>query len=162
MRRHAVTTILLVLAAAACSDSDAPMGPVTEIVDELLVTVLVEQGDDLITVNLQVRNGGTETRTVQFGGTCNPVVEVYEPGSADEPVWRELAWREDAGACIPVTRNAELVPGATTGTVGFLRPADVLGDSLPAGNYRFVVLFTMAEPEASLELAAGTFRLVPP
>lgn len=145
--------------AFACDDP-LPMEFVRETVDDIDVTVSLVDGADRLVVDLEIRNRDSERRDVLWGAGCNPTIEVYDAAAeADRIVWNERQWREDAGGCIPVSRNSSLVPGGAAGSRHEVRDDDVLGDSLAAGVYRVVVVFRMQQPEAELNLDAGAVRI---
>jgi hypothetical protein len=156
-RRITITSLCVVMAIAGCSE-DGPMEPEYEI-DGLVLTLAIADRDDDLAVDLQIRNRNSSAREVRFAGTCNPVTELYDPADDTTPVWREHSWREANGSCIPVGRNANLVPGGSVGTHHEVTDAVILGDSISGGEYRVVVVFAMTEPQALVELEGGTVSL---
>lgn len=130
------------------------------VVDDLRVTVVVNDRADGISVDLEVRNLRSSARTVRFAGACNPVITVHRTGASnDPPVWRELDWRTQNGSCFSLIRNADLVAGGAIGTRSDLTNQSILGDSLSPGAYRVRIRFSMSEPEAMLEFDGGEVRL---
>lgn len=150
---------LACLALAACGTDNGITG-ISETIGDIRVTLAPVDRTGEVFINLEIRNTGTAARNVQFGADCNPTVRVHEQSSPDEEVvWEERNWREDNGGCLPAIRNADLFSGGAVGVTYRIPHTEILGDSLPPGNYRIVVVFTMNQPIASFTLNPGTVML---
>jgi hypothetical protein len=162
MRRNVWPAFIVSLAgfsAAGCSDRPAPLESI-DTVDDLRVTLRVDDDADRVTINLEIRNLGSSTRTVRFPATCNPTIEFHANSSnSGQPVWNERSWREGTMSCLPVVRNADLISGGAIGTRYAIMDGMVLGDSLVAGTYRLTLHFALQQPDTVLELSGGTVRL---
>ncbi len=152
--------LLATLVPAGCAEPDGPFSPPPQTVDDVRVTLRVEDRADRLVVNLEIHNTRTTERLVRFAANCSPVVRLYRSTNATgQPAWDESRWQAQSGVCLPVLRNAQLVGRGTIGLRHELTDAQMLGDSLNAGTWHVFVEFTMSEPGALFDLRGGPVRL---
>jgi len=101
-------------------------------------------------LEVEVENVDSNTATISFPDGCVVLMRVYD---GDELVWA----LGHTVACTDAIVSVELEPGETeTFRVGLISAADILGDSLPDGEYRITAYL---RPDGEIELDAGTVEL---
>ena len=137
-----------VVALTACSED--PVGGTQHDFAYRVQMDIAESFPVQIGLRVEVENIGDETATVSFNDGCVVLMRVYD---GDEEVW-------DLGhtvACAAVIVDVTLDPGQIeTFEIGLISAAEILGDTLPDGEYRVAAY---VRPGKELELDAGTVNL---
>ena len=106
-----------------------------------------------IGLEVEIENVGDRTDTVTFTDGCVVLMRVY---SFENVVWDQ----GQVVGCPDVVVEVTLAPGEVeTFRLDPVNAADVLGDSLPDGEYR---VFGYLRPHGELELDAGIVDLAIP
>lgn len=104
---------------------------------------------------IEVTNRRRTPVVLTFPRGCAARLRVYEEqGSRVAPVWDQRG----AGSCAPGPLTLDLAPGASSALeLPAVNAHDILGDSLPAGEYRLTIYL---EPDGQvIEVEAGRVDL---
>ena len=151
-------TLLVTVTFAACavspSELDLPALLVGGITYRVTSFVIAESFPVQLGITVELENESTTPQSVTFPDGCVVLMRAYDSGT--EPVW-------DMGqtvACTLALVEVDLVPGESVEfKTGLVSAATILGDSLPAGEYRITAYL---RPGQIVELEAGMADLAVP
>ena len=127
--------IALLLSCAGCStpgpEETFPLGWESFLVSEGTPIISIEAG-------LRFRNASDQAVTIQVPTPCSAVIRAYQlPASPSSRYWDQRVWNPN---CSLAFGEITLNPGQTyVALSGSIPVAEILGDSLPPGNYQLIV-----------------------
>jgi hypothetical protein len=135
------------------------MGPIAGGVTVASVSASLVPTMDTVVAQLTLKNVGDTATTVQYS-TCTFLaglsVRAYREGGSTMPAWD--SGLDDNAAC-DSPDLITLQPGESHLFAQRHGVAQILGDSLPSGSYRFTVSALYFRPSLPIEMATSTLSL---
>ena len=163
-RQMALSSLALVCSLAGCSSSVDPQIPEAlsdhYVRDQMRYEVTAEADDLWLSVQVSGRNVGLDQITREQEGDCFSWIQVYTQD------WERLWDAERAHVCLFSVAYVDLAPGEVLASPEWSRQLllqDILGDSIPDGEYHIAVRLyfpPLSEAEPFPEITTGGAKLV--
>lgn len=137
-------------------------GPSTGPPDDLLsLAATMQQSNGRISVQVSARNAGSTEFVGEYRGVCAVAVLLWK-SDEDRLRWDQFDWfNTRPGGCKWLVTPLRIPPDSEVEvSTRVVSPADVLGDSLPAGDYDVAVRLRLVTPfDSTFIVAAGRATL---
>ena len=161
MRRAAAGACLLAL--AACARPPVAPEPAREYlrIGALEISAVVERDLADVLGSVDLMNTGRDTVRLTYAGQCALAILLYDSSRTTTPRWDSSAWWATQGDCPGPATTLDLPPRTLARLLAPLVEArSILGDSLPAADYRSALRIHLLEPrDTTLVLPAGDLQL---
>ncbi|HET8654774.1 MAG TPA: hypothetical protein VFL93_04625 [Longimicrobiaceae bacterium] len=165
LRAFAAAAILTALAGCALPATRTGPEPVYTRVGPLDLSATLDASGGQIVAAVDAMNLDHDSVTVVYPALCGISLVVFRPAAPDRPVWDSARWIApepgDTTGCPRLSRRL-VVPEQTLARLYMpvVAGVQVLGDSLPAGDYSAALRFHLLQPrDTTLLLPAGPLRL---
>jgi len=151
-------TLLAISTFAACQESVSGLDLRDHLIDGITYRVtsfaIAESFPVQLRITVEIENESTTSQSVTFSDGCVVLIRAYDGGT--KPVWD----MGQAVGCTLALVEVDLVPGESEEfNTGLVSAATILGDGLPAGEYRITAYL---RPGQIVELEAGMADLAVP
>lgn len=164
-RPFAAVAILAVLAGCVHPAPRTGPEPVYTRVGPLDLSAMLDASDGQIVAAVEAMNLDADSVAVVYPALCGISLVVFRPDAPARPVWDSARWIApapgDTTGCPQFSRQL-VIPEQTLARLYMpvVAGVQILGDSLPAGDYAAALRFHLLQPrDTTLLLPAGPLRL---